>query len=85
MNDSSVFEALKESNQVIKETGQGCNIDAFEDVKEQIEINKENQELVSDFFADQINEGKDELEKELEELLALEGIEEQLESEVAKV
>ena len=65
-----VFETISSTNQVIKETSKGVDVEAIEKVREDMEELKDSQKEMGDFFAEYNQEGDAEVEDELEQLEA---------------
>ena len=69
--NQGVFEAMKEGKNVVDKIQAQVNVDGMADLQADLQEQMDKQGEVDDFFADIANDDKDELMDELDELAAL--------------
>ena len=73
--DQGVFQDMKTGAKVMEKIQKDMNIDEMEKIKDDIQDHLDQQEEINEFFAENANKDKDELMDELEEMMAMEQME----------
>ena len=68
--DQNIFEGMKMGQQAMNQVQAKMDIDAMEDLKDDMQEQMDKQEEINDFFVGVANEGNDEIEDELADLMA---------------
>ena len=68
--DQNIFEGMKQGQAAMNQVQSKMNIDEIEDLKDDMAEQMEKQEEINDFFIGVANEGNDEIEDELADLMA---------------
>ncbi len=74
--DQGVFQGMKDGSKAMQQIQEKMNIDEMDKIKDDIMDQLDRQEEINEFFAENAKKDRDELEAELEEMMAMEQMDE---------